>query len=83
MFDWHRIVRFGAGQTFGQGDPRNPYVRMCRAECMLAAYMLHVERGQHGEVDFLEEERLGALRDAPAPACERCTAAVQDWYRDC
>ena len=71
------IEQFDALPMFGVGDLSNPYVRMCRAECMLAAYMLHVECSKLGDVDFIEEERLEALRDAPSSACEKCMAAAQ------
>ena len=55
------VTRFGAEAQFGIGKPSDPYVRLCRAECMLALVILHVEQRA---VDFLEEERLEVLRDA-------------------
>ena len=59
------VAKFGATQTFGLGELSDPYVRLCRAECMLAALVLHVEGGR---VDFVDEERLEVLRDAPSEA---------------
>jgi hypothetical protein len=58
------ISKFGATASFGVGPSADPYVRMCRAECMLALIILHVEGGK---VDFIEEERLEVLRDGTAP----------------
>ena len=68
------IRQFGAEASFGVGAATDPYVRMCRAECMLAAYMLHVERAPAEDVDFVDEDRRDALRDAPARAREDCAA---------
>ena len=59
------IGQFGASATFGVGAPTDPYVRMCRAECMLALLILHVE---DETVEFIDEERLEVLRDAPSDA---------------
>lgn len=60
------IGRYAAESTFGLGSTADPYVLACRAECMLAAHVLHIEGG---EVAFVDEERLEVLRDAPPPDC--------------
>ena len=57
------VSQFGATASFGVGDVSDPYVRICRAECMLAALLLHVEGAA---VEFLEEDRLEVLQDAPS-----------------
>lgn len=57
------IDKYGMGADLGMGDAANPYVRACRAECMLAVLMLHLERV---EVDFIDSDRLDVLRDAPS-----------------
>ena len=57
------IDQFGMGADLGMGDVANPYVRACRAECMLALLMLHLERV---EVNFIDSDRLEVLRDAPS-----------------
>ena len=44
------------------GAASDPYAKLCRAECMLALLILHVEGGA---VDFVDEDRLEVLRDAP------------------
>ena len=54
---------FGAASTFGVGAAADPFTRLCRAECMLALLILH---GEGGDVDFIDEDRLEVLRDAPA-----------------
>ena len=46
----------------GVGNADDPYVRACRAECMLAALLLHVEGAP---VNFVDEDRLEVLRNAP------------------
>ena len=56
------VRQFGATASIGVGDDKDPYVRACRAECMLAALILHVDGD---EVDFLDEERLEVVRDGP------------------
>ena len=62
------VDEFGMTADFGIGDLQNPYVRICRAECMLAALLLHVEGS---DVNFLDDERLEVLRDAPTSARSR------------
>ena len=57
------IDQFGMGADLGMGDVASPYVRACRAECMLALLMLHSERV---EVNFIDSDRLEVLRDAPS-----------------
>ena len=59
------IDKYGMGDQYGMGDVANPYVRACRAECMLAVLMLHLERV---EVNFIDSDRLEVLRDAPSSA---------------
>mmetsp|Transcript_21223 Transcript_21223/g.41404 ORF Transcript_21223/g.41404 Transcript_21223/m.41404 type:complete len:204 (+) Transcript_21223:452-1063(+) len=71
------IVKYGALADFGIGQLSDPYVRMCRAECLLAILMLHVEARPDGEVDFIDEDRLGPLRNAAPVAREKCTMAVR------
>ena len=56
------IPQFGAASSFGIGQPMDPYCRLCRAECMLALLILHVEEAQ---VNFLEEDRLEVLANVP------------------
>lgn len=56
------VGKFGATASFGVGALSDPYVRACRAECMLAALVLHVDGDA---VDFIDEERIEVLRDAP------------------
>jgi hypothetical protein len=58
------VAQFKMTPSYGVGKVSDPYVRACRAECMLAAIVLHVD-GR--EVDFIDEERIEVLRDA-APA---------------
>ena len=68
------ITRFGATAQFGVGDASDPYVRACRAECMLAVLILHVDGG---EVSFIDEDRLEVLQEAPpAEAIAAVRAAV-------
>ena len=59
------IAKFKMTPQYGVGDPKDPYVRSCRAECMLAALILHVDGG---EVSFIDEDRLEVLKDAPPSA---------------
>ena len=59
------IDKYRMGDQYGMGDVANPYVRACRAECMLAVLMLHLERV---EVNFIDSDRLEVLRDAPSSA---------------
>jgi len=62
---------------FGVGKDSDPYVRACRAECMLAALILHVERG---DVNFVDDDRIEVLRDAPdAQAVEAVRAAANSF----
>jgi hypothetical protein len=56
------VEQFGAAASFGVGDAADPYVRASRAECMLAALVLHADGG---DVDFIDEDRLEVLRDSP------------------
>lgn len=56
------ISQFGATSSFGVGDAADPYVRACRAECMLAVLLLYVD---DVAVNFVDEDRLEVLRDAP------------------
>ena len=68
------VTKFGASASFGVGGETDPYVRACRAECMLALLILHVDGG---EVSFIEEDRVEVLRDAPPPdAIEAVRVAV-------
>jgi hypothetical protein len=68
------VRQFGATASFGVGEASDPYVRACRAECMLAALVLHVDGG---EVSFLEEDRIEVVRDAPpSEAIEAVRAAA-------
>ena len=68
------ISKFGMTPQFGVGDAKDPYVRSCRAECMLAALILHVDGG---DVSFIDEDRLEVLKDAPpAASIEAVRAAI-------
>lgn len=58
------VGKFGATASLGVGEATDPYVRMSRAECMLAALVLHVDGG---EVNFVDEERVEVIRDGPSP----------------
>ena len=69
------ITQFGATAQFGVGEPSDPYVRACRAECMLAALILHHDGG---EVNFIDEDRLEVLAAAPAEAVEAVRAAAKE-----
>ena len=70
------VRQFGATASIGVGDEKDPYVRSCRAECMLGALILHVDGG---EVDFLDEERIEVLRDgATREAVDAVKEAVAD-----
>jgi len=55
---------FKAAPCFVSGAASDPLARLCRAECMLALIILHVEGGR---VDFVDEDRLEVLRDSPTP----------------
>jgi len=61
------VTKFGAAKDFGVGELSDPYVRVCRAECMLAA-LLWICESQ--EVSFIEEDRMKVLQAAPADAVE-------------
>ena len=68
------VSKFGATSSFGVGDGKDPYVRSCRAECMLAVLLLHVDGA---DVAFIDEERVEVLRDAaPADAIEAVRVAA-------
>ena len=67
------IDQYGMGADFGMGDDANPYVRACRAECMLAVLMLHSERVG---VDFIDSDRLEVLRDTPSNASLQAVRAA-------
>mmetsp|Transcript_24684 Transcript_24684/g.72323 ORF Transcript_24684/g.72323 Transcript_24684/m.72323 type:complete len:180 (-) Transcript_24684:115-654(-) len=69
------IEQFGMAPQFGMGNVSDPYVRLCRAECMLAVLLLHVEGAP---VSFLDEERLEALRDAPTAEAVRDVRCALD-----
>ena len=73
------ISKFNAMPSFGIGSVNDPYCRLCRAECMLALLILHVEGGQ---VSFLEEERLEVLSDVP-PSAETALEAVRTAVASC
>ena len=74
------IGQFKMTASFGVGEASDPYVRASRAECMLAALILHVDGG---EVSFIEEDRLEVLRDAaPADAVDRVRVACAASYRE-
>ena len=62
------VTKYGSEADFGVGDVADPYVRMKRAECMLGAFIMHVE---DGDIDFLEEDRLEVLSRAPDEAVLR------------
>ena len=47
----------------GEDDSADPYVRACRAECMLAVLMLHLEQV---DVNFIDSDRLEVLRGVGA-----------------
>eukprot|EP00322_Chrysochromulina_rotalis_P024901 CAMPEP_0115863956 /NCGR_PEP_ID=MMETSP0287-20121206/18952_1 /TAXON_ID=412157 /ORGANISM="Chrysochromulina rotalis, Strain UIO044" /LENGTH=172 /DNA_ID=CAMNT_0003318411 /DNA_START=1 /DNA_END=519 /DNA_ORIENTATION=- len=67
------IQMFKAAPSFGVGPSTDPYARLCRAECMLALVILHVEGGT---VEFIDEDRLEVLRDNPsADALEELKSA--------
>ena len=74
------IGQFKMTASFGVGEASDPYVRASRAECMLAALILHVDGG---EVSFIEEDRLEVLRDAaPADAVDAVRVACAASYRE-
>jgi len=67
------VAKFGATKDFGVGELSDPYVRVCRAECMLAALVYFCE-GK--EVTFIEEDRMEVLQAAPAVAVEAVRKAA-------
>lgn len=67
------VTKFGAAKDFGVGELSDPYVRVCRAECMLAA-LLWICESQ--EVSFIEEDRMKVLQAAPADAVEAVRKAA-------
>lgn len=67
------VSEFGMSADFGVGEAKDPYVRACRAECMLAALVLHVEQGS---VNFVDEDRVEVLRDAPDAATVEAVRAA-------
>ena len=68
------IAQFKMTSGYGVGELSDPYVRACRAECVLAILVLHVDGG---EVNFIDEERIEVLRDAaPADAIEAVRKAA-------
>jgi len=73
--DTPSIEKYGMGADYGLGDLVDPYVRACRAECMLAVLMLHLERV---EVEFIDADRLEVLRDAPSDASVQAVRATLD-----
>ena len=68
------VTKFGMSGDFGVGDVRDPYVRACRAECMLALLLLHVEALP---VDFIDEDRLELLDCEASAAVEAVREAVR------
>ena len=68
------VAKYGALSQFGVGDLGDPYVRMSRAECMLAAHILHIE---NESVSFLEEERLEVLSVAPVERVAEVRSAIE------
>ena len=70
------IAQFKMTSSYGVGELSDPYVRACRAECMLAVVVIHVDGG---EVDFIDEDRIEVLRDAaPAENVESLRKAAAD-----
>jgi hypothetical protein len=67
------VTKFGAAKDFGVGEMSDPYVRLCRAECMLAVFMWVCESR---EVSFIEEDRMEVLRAAPADAVQAVRKAA-------
>jgi hypothetical protein len=67
------VTKFGAAKDFGVGELSDPYVRLCRAECMLAALVWICEGGG---VSFIEGDRMEVLQAAPADAVEAVKKAV-------
>ena len=68
------VAKYGTESDFGLGDAADPYVRSCRAECLLALLILHAEGGP---VDFIDADRLEVLRggaDAEPRLCEQIRA---------
>lgn len=70
--DTPSIEKYKMEGDYGLGDVADPYVRACRAECMLAVLMLHLERA---EVEFIDADRLEVLRDAPSGASVQAVRA--------
>ena len=60
------VDEFGMTADFGIGDLQNPYVRICRAECMLAALMLHVLGPVLGVLLRQAAGRIGKSRESAA-----------------
>ena len=58
------VTQYQLSKDFGIGDPQDPYVCACRAECMLAALLLFVEGTK---VKFIDAEGLEVLQGAPTP----------------
>ena len=61
-----RAARFDELDQFGLPlEVENPLTRMCRAECLLALYILRCgEGGAPMSIDFVDAEKLGVLRNA-------------------
>ena len=59
-------ARFDELDQFGLPlEVENPLTRMCRAECLLALYILRCgEGGAPMSIDFVDAEKLGVLRNA-------------------
>ena len=68
------IRKYGMEKDYGVGDVADPYVRACRAECMLALLLLHVEALP---VDFIDEDRLELLDCEASAAVEAVREAVR------
>ena len=68
------IRKYGMEKDYGVGDVADPYVRACRAECMLALLLLHVEALP---VDFIDEDRLELLDCEASAAVEAVRDAVR------
>ena len=74
------VSQFKMSPSYGVGEVSDPYVRACRAECMLAVIVLHVDGH---EVDFIDEERIEVLRDAaPAETMEAVRKAAKAAIED-
>ena len=68
------IRKYGMEKDYGVGDVADPYVRACRAECMLALLLLHVEALP---VDFIDEDRLELLDCEASAEVEAVRDAVR------